>query len=111
MAIIEYGLDEKVAVITMNDGENRFNPPFFEAFLTVLDEIEKGTDSNALVVTSSHDKIFCNGFDLDWMDPLIRKNDKETLANFFYTLNKLLKRILLYPMPTVAAISGHVFGG
>ena len=111
MAIVEYGLDEKVAVITLNDGENRFNPPFFEAFLTVLDEIEKATDANALVVTSSHDNIFCNGFDLDWMDPLVRKNDKKTLAGFFYTLNKLLKRVLLYPMPTIAAISGHVFGG
>jgi len=35
----------------------------------------------------------------------------ETAKAFFYTMMKLFKRILLYPMPTIAAISGHVFAG
>ena len=67
MGIIEYAIDEKVAVLTMNDGENRFNPSFLKTFLEVLDEIEQKTDVDALVVTSSHEKIFCNGIDLDWL--------------------------------------------
>ena len=71
MGIIEYAIDEKVAVLTMNDGENRFNPSFLKAFLEVLDEIEQKTDVDALVVTSSHEKIFCNGIDLDWLAPLV----------------------------------------
>lgn len=111
MAAIEYELDEKVAVVTMNDGENRFNPSFLNSFLETLDEIEKETDANALVVTSSHEKIFCNGIDLDWLLPFIQKGDKETGVSFFYTLNSLFKRILLYPMPAIAAISGHAFAG
>jgi len=111
MARVEYTLDEKVAIITMNDGENRLNLAFLECFLTVLDKIENDTDANSLVVTSSHEKIFCNGIDLDWLAPFIQKNDMETTKAFFYTMMKLLKRILLYPMPTIAAISGHVFGG
>jgi len=111
MEIIEYTIDEKVAVLTMNDGENRFNPSFLKGFLEVLDEIEQKTDVNALVVTSSHEKIFCNGIDLDWLAPFIQKGDKESTTAFFYTLNELLKRILLYPMPTIAAISGHAFAG
>ena len=111
MAAIEYELDEKVAIVTMNDGENRFNPSFLNSFIETLDEIEKETDANALVVTSSHEKIFCNGIDLDWLVPFIQKGDKETGVSFFYTMNRLFKRILLYPMPAIAAISGHAFAG
>lgn len=111
MAAIEYELDEKVAIVTMNDGENRFNPSFLNSFIETLDEIEKETDANALVVTSSHEKIFCNGIDLDWLVPFIQKGDKKTAVSFFYTMNRLFKRILLYPMPAIAAISGHAFAG
>ena len=64
MAIIDYVVDENVAIATMDDGENRFNPSFLKVFLEVLDEIEQETDVNALIVTSSHEKIFCNGIDL-----------------------------------------------
>jgi enoyl-CoA hydratase/carnithine racemase len=95
----------------MNDGENRFNLPFLEAFLQALDQIEADTDARALVVTASHEKILCNGLDLDWLAPFIKKGDRETAASFFYTMNRLFKRILLYPMPTIAAISGHAFAG
>jgi len=111
MARVEYTLDEKVAIVTMSDDENRFNLPFLEDFLTTLDAIEMETDANSLIVTSAHEKIFCNGIDLDWLVPFIKKNDMDTAKAFFYTMMKLFKRILLYPMPTIAAISGHVFAG
>jgi enoyl-CoA hydratase/carnithine racemase len=67
MPVIEYRTEDRVAIITLNDGENRFNPPFLQAFLDTLDEIEEKTDANALVVTSSHEKIFSNGIDLEWL--------------------------------------------
>ncbi len=111
MPAIEYELDERVAVMTMNDGENRFNLPFLKTFLDALDQVEADTDANALVVTSSHEKIFCNGIDLDWLVPYIQKGDRDTATTFFYMMNRLFKRILLYPMPTIAAISGHAFAG
>ncbi len=111
MAVVEWMLDEKVAVVTLNDGENRFNPRFIEGFLGVLDQIEKETSANALVVTSSHEKIFSNGIDLDWLVPHIQKGDFETAKAFFYSMNRLFRRLLLYPMPTVCTISGHAFAG
>ena len=111
MSVIEYTQDENIALVTMNDGENRFNLPFLEEFLTILDEIENKTDVRALVVTSSHEKIFCNGIDLDWLVPFIKENDLNTTKTFFRKMMELFRRILLYPMPTIAAISGHSFAG
>lgn len=111
MAAIEVEVNDRVAVLTMNDGENRFNLPFLEGFLRSLDQIEADTEARALVVTASHEKIFSNGIDLDWLVPFIKNKDRDMFARFFYTLNRLFKRILLYPMPTIAAISGHAFAG
>ena len=84
MAAVELTMDEKVALVTLNDGENRFNPDFLEGFLRVLDQIEMETDANALVATSSHEKIFSNGIDLDWLLPHIQKGDMETAKNLFF---------------------------
>ncbi len=111
MALIEYELDENVAVVTMNSGENRFTLAFLDEFLSVLDTIENDTDANVLVVRSSHEKIFSNGIDLDWLVPFIQKNDLDTVKKFLYTMNSLFKRLLIYPMPTIAAITGHAFAG
>ena len=111
MAQVEYRLEDKVAVLTMNDGENRFNPDFLNAFLKALDEIENDTDALTLVVTSAHEKIFSNGIDLAWLAPIIQAGDIDSAKAFFHLLNKLLNRLVSYPMITVAAISGHAFAG
>ena len=44
MTMVTYAVNEHVATITLNDGENRFNPDFINAYLGVLDEIENTTD-------------------------------------------------------------------
>lgn len=111
MSMIEYTLDGSVAVVTMNSGENRFNLDFLGEFLGVLDEIEHTTPADALVVKSAHEKIFCNGIDLAWLEPIAKAGDNETVVCFCRTLNNLLRKILLYPMPTIAAITGHAFAG
>lgn len=109
MAPIDYSLDGSVAVLTMNRGENRFNHDFIREFHSALDDIEQKTDADALVVKSAHDRIFCNGIDLDWLKPFI--HDRAAVAGFCRELNGLLRRLLLYPMPTVCAINGHTFAG
>jgi Delta3-Delta2-enoyl-CoA isomerase len=100
-----------VAVLTLNDGENRFNPAFLDAFLAALDRVEKDTGALALVVTSAHEKIFSNGIDLDWLVPVIRAGREAEAKDFFRRMMSLFRRILLFPTPTVAAISGHAFAG
>ena len=111
MTQVEYAVEAHVATITLNDGENRFNPDFLNAYLGVLDEIERATEATTLVVTSSHEKIFSNGIDLEWLVPVIQGNDIARAKDFFYLLNRLFKRIATYPLVTVAGISGHAFAG
>ena len=108
---VHHAVDAHVATITLNDGENRFNPDFLNAFLGALDTVERSTEATTLVVTASHDKIFSNGIDLEWLVPLIQRNDTARAKEFFYLLNRLFKRIVTYPLVTVAAISGHAFAG
>ena len=111
MAKIEYELDEHVAILSMNSGENRFNFPFFNAFLEILDEIEHKTEATVLVVKSSHEKIWSNGIDLDWLQPAVQKEGMELSRRFHTEMFSFLKRVLTYPMLTIAAITGHAFAG
>ena len=111
MARVEYSLDEHVAVVTLNDGENRFNPDFLNACLDVLDRLEHETDARTLVVRSAHDRIFSNGIDLEWLVRVLASGDTDTAKEFFRLLNRLLRRTLTYPMITIAAMNGHTFAG
>ena len=111
MALVDWELDGTVARVTLNDGENRFNPNFLTAFLDTLDRLETDTEARAVVVKSAHAKIFCNGIDLQWLLPFIQQGDIETCKRFFYQLNALFRRLVTYPLLTVAAINGHAFAG
>ena len=111
MTLVDYRINEHVATIILNDGENRFNPDFCGAFLNTLDTIERETDATTVLITSAHDKIFCNGIDLDWLAPVIQQNDLSRAKDFFYLLNRLFRRLVTYPLLSIAAISGHAFAG
>lgn len=106
-----YQLDGPVAVLTMENGENRFNLESIKAFMAVLDQIEEQAQINALVVTSAHEKIWCNGIDLDWLLPEIQKIGETAMNHLLAELYKLYKRLLTMSMPTVAAMNGHTFAG
>ena len=111
MALIELTVDEHVAIVTMNDNENRFNPDFLQTFLDVLDRVENTTATRTLVVRSAHEKIFSNGIDLEWLVPTLHAQNLDAAKDFFYLLNRLFKRIVTFPLITVAAINGHAFAG
>jgi len=108
---VEIKLEDNVAIVTLDEGENRLNLDFLTKFLEALDHVEKHTNANVLVVRSAHEKIFSNGIDLEWLMPIMQKNDRETAAKFIETMMALFRRIALYPMITIAAITGHAFAG
>ncbi|MEJ2155081.1 MAG: enoyl-CoA hydratase/isomerase family protein [Desulfobacteraceae bacterium] len=111
MALVDFQVDGHVAIVSLNDGENRFNPTFLDALLAVMDEIEHGTEATTLVVHSTHEKIFSNGIDLEWLLPVLQQSDFAKSKRYFYHLNRLFKRWVTYPLVTIASIGGHAFAG
>ena len=110
MSVIEWKKVETVGVITMNNGENRHNPDFVRAILAAFDEVEGDPGISSVIIASSDPKNWSQGIDLQWMMGAMEKNDLQGIRDFMYGLNRIFKRILLYPMPVIAAINGHAFG-
>ncbi len=111
MASIEWEKRETVGIITMNGGENRQNPDYVRAILTVFDEIEKDPEISSVIITSSDRKNWSLGIDVQWMAEAMAKKDYPAIREFMYGMNRVYRRILLYPLPVIAAINGHAFGG
>lgn len=111
MTMYDYKVDGHIAVVTMQNGENRFNSESIKAFTAVLNEIEEQTDVLTMVVKSDHEKIWCNGIDLEWLLPEIQRSGEVAQNMFLIELYTLFKKILTMPMPTVAVLNGHAFAG
>jgi len=108
--MIDLTREGNVFLLTMNDGENRWNTNFVREFAEALDEVEASEGPASLVTTSATEKFFSNGLDLEWRgsdDANHRGGDREAFgAEFMY----LMGRIITLPVPTIAAVNGHAFG-
>jgi enoyl-CoA hydratase/carnithine racemase len=107
MALVSYTLEAHTALLTMGAGQNLLSTAFMGELLAVLHHLEQDTQATALVLTSQHDRFFSNGFDLNGLKaaPGPDRYLKETLT----VLNTLFRRLLTYPLLTIAAINGHAF--
>lgn len=110
MAIVEWEKDGTVAKMIMNNGENRNNPEWAEAMLTTYAEILADSEIKALVLTSSDPKNFCLGVDTDWLMKALSENDYPRISQWLYRTNEVFTAMLMSPIPTIAAITGHAFG-
>ena len=110
MPILFWEKDESVAVVTMSNGENRHNPDFAKAFNDVLDEIRSDSTITAVVITSDSEKFWSLGIDVDWIGNRMNENATEDIKAFMYSMNKVFRNILLFPVPVIAALGGHAFG-
>jgi enoyl-CoA hydratase/carnithine racemase len=111
MARLDLKVEDKVAVMTMGEDDNKLNIPMVKSLLEMLDAIEKETEALALVVKSGHTHIWTNGFDSDWILASLEKGNKAEVREFLVMDLMLRRRLLTYPMITVAALNGHCFGG
>lgn len=107
--MIELAKQDEVFVLTMNDGENRWNTTFVREMAKALDEVEQSEGPAALVTVSASEKFFSNGLDLEWRmsEGEHRGGDRDAFGPEFMAL---MGRIITLPVPTVAAVNGHAFG-
>lgn len=107
--MIELERQGEVFVLTMVDGENRWNTAFVRAFAGALDEVEASEGPAALVTTAADAKFFSNGLDLEWLstDDDHRGGDRSVFGDEFMAL---MGRIITLSVPTIAAVNGHGFG-
>jgi enoyl-CoA hydratase/carnithine racemase len=106
--LIEMTTQGSAAVLVMNAAENRHNPEFLAECNQYLDKIEADQSIKSVVLTSAGDKNWSLGIDLDWMS--LPTNSAQTIADFMTDLTALLKRIITFPMPVIAALNGHAYG-
>ncbi|MGI9595275.1 MAG: enoyl-CoA hydratase-related protein [Acidimicrobiales bacterium] len=103
-----------VVVLTMADGENRWNTTFTRAFDAAIDEVEATEGPAVLVTTSADQKFFSNGLDLEWVTGQrpgsSSDEDGGDRAAFGPEAMALFARVLTLGMPTVCAVNGHCFG-
>ncbi|MFO7570535.1 MAG: enoyl-CoA hydratase/isomerase family protein [Smithellaceae bacterium] len=102
--------NEGVAVITMTNGENRQNLVFSRELNATLDEIVADKFVNALILTSSDEKNFSQGIDVEWILTQLQNKELTPINEFVVGMNEVFKKLLTIPIPTIAAINGHAFG-
>lgn len=110
MSVIDWEKDESAAIITMCNGENRHNPEFISTFLNILHELEEDETVSSLIILSNDKKNWSLGIDLKWTSVAIHEQNFRAVKEFMFGLNTMFERMLIYPLPIIAAINGHVTG-
>ena len=81
--------------------EHRLNPVLLTQMEAALDGVE-GNPAVRAVVVSGEGRFWSNGLDLKWMDAFPAQADA-----LQHRVERLLARLLTFPVPTVAALNGH----
>jgi enoyl-CoA hydratase/carnithine racemase len=78
--------------------------------ISTYNEILEDAEIKAIVLTSSDPKNFCLGVDLGWMMKMQQENDYPAISKWLFRNGDVFKAMLMSPVPTIAAITGHAFG-
>ncbi len=110
MSIIDWEKQESLAFIKMNHGENRHNLDFANAMIQTLDKVLEDKEITAVILTSTHEKYWSLGVDIEWLAKQLQDQAFQNIKDFMYKMNAVFKKLLLLPVPAIAAINGHAFG-
>jgi len=103
---ITYAVRDRVADIVLDDGKvNAMALPFFDALNAALDRAEE--ERPAAVVISGRPGMFSAGLNLKLLPTL----PPDELAKTMLAFGRVMLRVFTFPIPTVAAVSGHAIAG
>ncbi len=103
-SLSSYAKKGDVALVTMDDGKaNALSHAMLDSLNEQLDRAEK--EAKALVLAGREGK-FCAGFDLKTM-----MAGPESAAGILTKGGELLLRLYTFPLPVVAACTGHALAG
>jgi len=97
--------DGDIHVVTLNHGPNMIDPAWQARMLDMLDAVEADCEGDAALVLTGEGKFFSNGLDVE----VVMGLQGEDRALFGTSMNQIMGRLLMLPVPTVAAVNGHAF--
>jgi enoyl-CoA hydratase/carnithine racemase len=95
--------DDEVFLLKLGDTENRFTPEWVATTRGLVAEVAAAPGPAALV-TVADGKFWSNGLDLDWLTAHL-----DQAGGYVADVQQLFTELLVLPVPTVAALQGHVF--
>src|SRR5690349_2282177 len=103
---VRYAVHDRIAEITLDDGKvNAMTLGFFEALGAALDRAER--DRPGAVVVAGRAGVFSAGLNLKVLPTLPPDELRRTMLAF----GRTMLRVFTFPIPTVAAVSGHAIAG
>lgn len=105
--MIDHTRDGPVHILTMRNEQNLLDPPFVARMHEALDEVEAESEGDSALVLTGEGKFFSNGLNL----PELSKLEAPEMDRFWKEMTRATGRLVVSPVPTVAALNGHAFAG
>ena len=103
---VSYVARDRIADIVLDDGKvNAMALPFFDALNAALDRAE--SERPGAVVIGGRTGMFSAGLNLKVLPTLPPEELQRTMLAF----GRVMLRVFTFPIPTVAAVSGHAIAG
>jgi enoyl-CoA hydratase/carnithine racemase len=103
--MIDHHKDGNIHIVTMNNDQNTIDLAWQARMLEVLDAVEADIEGDAGLVLTGEGKFFSNGLNLE----AIMGMNADEMGQFRVAMAKITGRLLMMPVPTVAALNGHAF--
>jgi Delta3-Delta2-enoyl-CoA isomerase len=97
--------DGEIFIINYGADDNVTSAAWAASMNVLLDQVESAAGPKVLVTTGSG-KHYSNGLDV----PFMATANPDQLRAYLYDVMGVLRRIMLFPAPTAAAVNGHAFG-